>query len=200
MSQNIRELRAMAHAILTHADCYKWSLQGFGMLRLHLDDDVRLHIWDDRYRVPDVSLIHDHAQWGLKSTIISGAMRNTRFAFSDRVAPSSVELTEPYGLYRYATIKAGVGGGMVSESKLCILKASKAEKYGPGGSYSQEPNEIHLSWPDNGCVTIMAKTPNDTDTARVFWPHNKQWVSAEPRAATRDEVDTIVANALRGWT
>lgn len=200
MNQNIRELRAMAHAILTHADCYKWSLQGFGMLRLHLDDDVRLHIWDDRYRVRDVSVIHDHAQWGLKSTIISGAMRNTRFAFSDRVAPSSVNLTAPHGLYRYATIKAGVGGGIVSESKFCILTAGKTEKYKTGDSYSQEADEIHLSMPQSGTVTIMTKTPNDTDTARVFWPHDMQWVSAEPRAATRDEVDAIVAGALRGWT
>lgn len=46
--------------ILSNPENFKWSIQGLGMLRVYLSDEVRLHIWDSRFKVPGVSPLHNH--------------------------------------------------------------------------------------------------------------------------------------------
>jgi hypothetical protein len=56
--------KALVKNILEKATSYKWSLQGFGMLRLYLSKDVRMHVWHPDFAVKKVS--HDpHAPMGL---------------------------------------------------------------------------------------------------------------------------------------
>lgn len=181
--------RAAARFILEHAENLEWSLQGLGMLRLHMGHDTRLHVWDLRHARPGASPIHDHLQWGLTSTVVSGRMVNYRY-FED-----------PAGdLYRFATLKAGYGCHFKHEPRLIRLRRGGDEIYLPGSSYSQLPEEIHWSVPDNGTVTIMRKEPTaDGESARVFWPEGTEWGSAEPRPATPDEVRVITQYALQVW-
>lgn len=185
------ELQAMARQLLERANDHQWSLQGMGMLRLHLPGDCRLHIWDKRYRVPGVSMIHDHLQWGLKSTIISGSLLNRKYVETPDGDP-----------YLYATIKPGYGTHFKHEPRPISLSqlGLYQQIHYPGDSYQQAPSEIHETEAEDGTVTIMRKTPTRDESARVFWPVGSEWGSAEPRAASAMVVAAIVANALARWT
>lgn len=182
------QAKTLARAILSNASAYEWSLQGMGMLRLHLPDNYRLHVWDSRFRVRGVSMIHDHLQWGLHSTIIAGHLRNRQYVEADHGAP-----------YEFAVLKPGYGCFFKEEPKLTRLVLAGAIPYEPGQEYSQEPDEIHETDALDGTVTLMQKFPTDDESARVFWPAGTQWGSAEPRPATPDEVREITTNALARW-
>lgn len=185
----IDAMRALVRAILSNAHAFKWSLQGMGMLRLHLPGDYRLHVWDSRYRVPNVSMVHDHLQWGLHSTIISGELTNRRYhAVADGGVP-----------YVFGVLKPGEGCYFKSGPEPVLLRALRPDHYGPGDAYQQQPDEIHESDPLDGTVTLMRKLPTSDESARVFWPAGGQWVSAEPRAASVEEVADITSRSLERW-
>ncbi len=188
---NITIAKTLARAILTNAHAYEWSLQGMGMLRLHLPNDWRLHVWDSRFRKPGVSMIHDHLQWALESTIIAGQLTNRRY----RIVLDATN-AKPY---LFATLKPGYGCYFKHEPQPCMLSAELPRTYGPGESYSQRPEEIHETDALDGTVTLMRKRVTDDESARVFWPAGTEWGSAEPRRATADEVATITGDALRKW-
>jgi hypothetical protein len=187
--ERLEKLRTLAKFVLENALKFEWSLQGLGMLRLYIGDDTRLHVWDRRFAFPGATPIHDHQQWSLHSTVLSGRMINYRF----------IEATdgEPF---MYKTIRAGMGCVDLSGENLTILKRQPAEVYDAGRSYWQRPEEIHESDPINGTVTIMSKTPTKTpEAARVFWPKGASWGSAEPRPATASEIAAITGYALLWW-
>ncbi len=163
-----------------------WTMQGFGFLRLRIDDNTRLHIWDTRLREPGVSDIHDHAQWAFTSHVISGSIVNIRYLINDTGQPHSM-----------ATLKCGIGGGMCNDSiKPVGLVAGKPELYLPGESYSQDPDEIHRTLPADGTVTLITQQRRDVDTARVFWPLGSSWGAAIPRQASAQEIDEVGGFAL----
>jgi hypothetical protein len=199
MSSDLRkvylaEQRRMAEARLRDWAAHSWTLQGFGMLRLHLPDNHRLHIWDSRYRVPGVSDIHDHMQWGFKSTVIAGELLNQHYHEVAANWPGSIAFDS-------VTLKPGVGTHFKDEVRRVWLVQPTAarQRLVAGDSYRQAPREIHSSHPVDGTVTLMQKFPTGDDSARVFWPAGGRWVSAEPRPATPEEVDSIVSYALRRW-
>lgn len=189
------EAQALASAILHHANHFEWSLQGMGFIRLHLVGHCRLHVWDKRYRVPGVSMIHDHLQWALNSTILSGELVN-RIYRENSVQDFGV--SQPYLV---ATIKPGMGCYFKSEPHLTHLSPMLLpERLLPGDTYRQAPDVIHETDAIDGTVTIIRKEPTPDDSARVFWPAGTEWGSAEPRRATPDEVADIVGRALTRWT
>lgn len=183
--------RVFAQFILEKASRFDWSIQGMGFLRLYLPNNCRLHIWDSRYRVPGVSMVHDHLQWGLESTIIAGQLTNIRYS-------TSLDQSNPN--YMFTTLKAGYGCYFKHDPKPIGLSSHLPEVYHCGQKYFQKPSEIHRTDAMDGTVTIMQKHPTkDADSARVFWLSDEQWVSAEPRKAEPDEVKDIVQNALDKW-
>lgn len=187
------ESQALASAILHHANHFEWSLQGMGFIRLHLVGHCRLHVWDRRFRVPGVSMIHDHLQWALNSTILSGELVNRIYL----EGPSAA-----YGVpFDWATIKPGAGCYFKSEPKRTyLLPQILPERLLPGDTYRQAPDVIHETDAQDGTVTIIRKEPTPDDSARVFWPAGTEWGSAEPRRATPEEVAAIVGVALTRWT
>jgi hypothetical protein len=167
-----------------------WTMQGFGFLRLKISDSMRLHVWDSRLREAGVSDIHDHTQWAFTSHIISGSLVNIRY----EVCQPTCDNAQPYNM---ATLKCGIGGGMIDGStKLAHLLAGKPELYLPGSSYRQEPDEVHRTMPADGTVTLIEQERRDVDTARVFWPIGGTWGDAIPRQATKDEVANVGSFAL----
>lgn len=168
-----------------------WSLQGFGMLRLYLSDEIRLHIWHYDYAVENVSTIHTHP-WDFTSEIIVGRIANFRYL----VSPDSTDPKLPP--YRFATIKCGPGGGMRDESRMVVRLAEQyPETYLAGHCYRQTADEIHRTEAYNGTVTLVTrKFRADPDHARVFWPAQEHWVSAEPRPAKPKEVLAFTEKAL----
>lgn len=191
MNQQLRMLQTSVKFILENAGKFKWSIQGMGMLRLYMGN-TRLHIWDQSYANPGVSMIHDHAQWALRSTIIAGELINQRYAGYD----SPLQKGRYLRAYNYATLKAGYGCKFMESPKRIWLRELEPEYYMAGDTYSQQPNEIHETKPCGIVITMMEKTPTDTDTARVFWPVWEQWGTAEPREATPSEINDITAKAL----
>lgn len=187
---HVLNARALARVILENAGGFRWTLQGLGMLRLHLADNTRLHVWDARFAFPGASPIHDHLQWGLHSTVLSGRLTNTRFVENSAGEP-----------FMYAVLKAGVGCFFKDGPHAARLARLPSEVYEAGDCYEQRPEEIHETGATPGTVTIMRKTPTaDGESARVFWPAGSEWGSAEPRAATPEEVKAIVGLALDSWT
>lgn len=179
----------------------RWSIQGFGMLRVHLPGDYRLNVWDSRHRVKDVSLIHDHP-WHFESLVVSGRLVNRRF--------TTMPMTHSRGdLVEWAKLKPGPGGGLLgriasgrerSDGGVVKLVAHEPEVYRAGDTYQQARDEVHRSDPEDGCVTFNRRHERlAVDEARVFWPAGSSWVSAEPRLATREEVKAVVGRALAGW-
>jgi len=180
----------LVRQILMTAFAHQWTLQGFGMLRLHLNDNVRLHVWDDRYRVPNVSMIHDHLQWGFESSVVAGQITNHRYTENN---------SGKGGPYEFMVIKPGADAYAKTEPKTVFLEETEIEFLHAGMTYSQAPSEIHRSEAANGTVTLMRKHLTDDDSARVFWEAGTSWVDAKPRAATYSEVNDIVGNALASW-
>jgi len=168
-----------------------WSIQGFGMLRLYLTKEIRLHVWDARFMVPNVSLVHDHP-WNFFSRVIAGQIENARYYVREPDAGSPN--------YFFSTIQCGPGGGMRSEPKLIGLARHPSHTYIEGQSYSQEASEIHDTDYRDGTVTLVERTfKQDTEHARVFWKESEQWISAEPRKADEQEVEQICHRALSNW-
>jgi hypothetical protein len=156
-----------------------WSLQGFGMLRLYLTKEIRLHVWDSTYQVPNVSLLHDHP-WDFTSVVIAGHMENRLYS-------------QGHGTpFQYATILCGPGAGQKTEPQSILLYEYRSEQLDPGCIYHQAAEDIHASFPAPGTVTVVERFfKPDAEHARVFWPMGEQWVSAEPRPATNQEVMSI---------
>lgn len=181
-------LKASIKALLRCATEYEWSLQGLGMLRLYLEPDIRLHVWSREHAVEDVSVIHTHP-WHFTSTIIAGELRNIRYA------------THPDGQrFMQQLLQCGPGGCLKSQPEMVKLRVDVDESFSEGETYSQAATVRHASFPEDGTVTIIKRAPTgDPDHALVFWPFGRDWVSAEPRRATPDEVDQITRNALARW-
>ena len=180
-------MKELAQMILMNASAFEWSLQGMGMLRLHMPNDTRLHVWDSRYRAPGASMIHDHLQWGLHSTIVAGRLTNCRYVEGEGAD------------YMVRTLKPGYGYFWKEEAKVTRLFALPPDNYYEGGQYTQRPAEIHETDAMDGTVTFMRKTPTADESARVFWPVGTEWGSAEPRRATPEEVRDITQFSLDRW-
>lgn len=180
--------KPLTKAVLTHALNYEWSLQGLGMLRTYLAPDVRLHVWDSRHAFDDVSEMHTHP-WNFVSHVIAGEVSQVRYIESDLGIP-----------WQKQKIFCGIGGGLTGEPQEVKLQACYKETYGEGHVYQQNANEIHISSPLDGTVTIVERQfLEDADHAYVFFPVGESWVTAEPRMASPSEVLTITSYALHRW-
>ena len=179
---------ALVRKVLENAEHFEWTLQGFGMLRTYLSDEIRLHVWDSRYATENVSLLHDHP-WDFASLIVAGELRQHRY-----VVAAEGET------FQFSTIQCGPGGCMKAEPQPVVLRRLPEEHYTAGAVYLQRAAEIHESRPADGTVTLISRAfKKDTEHARVFWREGEHWVSAEPRPATADEVRAITRYALDTW-
>lgn len=181
--------KTLVKHILRNARDYNWSLQGFGMLRLYLPDDTRLHVWDERYQVPNVSLIHDHP-WDFESVIVAGELHNTRY-YKGPLHQGSPMMER--------TIRPGEGFEILAEDVSCQLVACAVETYKEGARYLQAADEIHGSSYVRGTVTLVKRRRVGADVAKVYYPAGEEWVSGEPRKATEKEVIDICDYAHDTW-
>lgn len=188
-------VKPLVRSIIEHPFDHEWSLQGFGMLRTYLDSkDLRLHIWDSRFKVADVSELHTHP-WNFHSYVVSGEVKNRRY--TKNPADSILIGIAEAGVYREQEILCGEGGHETDRSREVALVPGRLERVFENDHYSQLAHEIHRSEPVDGTVTIIAREfLDDDDHAFVYVPQDQEWVSAEPRPATREEVGEICAKAF----
>lgn len=188
--------KQLVKTILENASAFKWSLQGLGMLRLYLSTEVRLHVWDSRYAVPNVSTVHDHP-WSFESYVVAGQVHQFRYK---ETTPADGQLWAESEPYLFSVLQCGPGGCAKTQPQPIRLCKMQRERYWEDCSYVQTHDEIHESIPEDGTVTIVTRTfREDTEHARVFWPYGTDWVSAEPRPAMPAEVYSITSNALNRW-
>lgn len=162
--------------MLAHADAFDWSLQGFGMFRLYLRQDLRIHVWDSKFATSAVSTIHTHP-WDFKSTVIQGIIRNVVYE----------EVKGPH-THNIQTIRCGCGGGLEGEPRTSRVQEDYSVTYSAGDSYREGASVLHESNPADGTITIVERQfLHDTEHALVAWPIGQNWVSAEPRPATKAE-------------
>jgi len=180
--------------ILEHPHDFKWQVQGLGMMRLYLSKAVRLHIWDSSLKVPGVSALHTHP-WHMKSTVIFGRYKQHRYSqLEDGVFNKHQEE------FNCATIECGENACITEPSIKVRLLENPQEVHLPLQSYEQKADEIHLSTPEDGTVTLVERTfLEDVDHAKVFWRGNGSWVDAKPRAATCDEINQVTRRVLETW-
>jgi len=168
----------------------EWQVQGLGMLRTYLSKERRLHVWNSALKFPGASEMHTHP-WDFRSYVVAGVVRNFRFV--------EMEQGSVYGSYKRQTIKCGVGGGLVGEPEEVNLWMREPEEYVEGETYFEEAEEIHMSVPSDGTVTIVKrKFKEDVDHAYVFW-QDGEWGTAEPREATREEISMTLTHSLNTW-
>lgn len=183
--------------VLREFDRWDWTWQGFGMIRMYLDQEkrYRLNIWDERSKVPGVSLIHDHP-WSFISTIYAGQIENRRYSCFEIYGDRRLDTPNTHYVKRIITGEAGhdVTSGPVP----CVLRETSRETYGPGETYCQRLDEVHETRAKIGTVTINDRTePTQEYSARVFWHKNEPtWVSAKPRMAQKFEIDRAIKSAL----
>lgn len=188
LSAPLAVISAMVYDILQRPSNREWSVQGFGMLRTYFGaaDRFRLNVWTRVLAVPDVSIIHDHP-WDFQSWVLAGAFRNVRYHPS--VGSSNFLMQK---------IKTGPGGGPLTSPQECCLRAEAVETYYPGDTYHQRAEEVHASFYDDGSVTLNDRRRRGArDDAYVFWPLGTEWVDAQPRPATDEEVWETTRVALR---
>lgn len=164
---------------------WTWSVQGFGMLRLYIRQIGRLHIWDSALEYPNVSKVHTHS-WDLKSTVVCGCVRNTRFAEEQVIGHA----------YKKHRLLTGYQARPVTEAVDTRLLSWPVETYFPGDVYAQHAHEIHRTDALDGTVTIMARNEDVNGEADVFWPVGCSWGTATPRQATPEEIRGSVTKAL----
>lgn len=183
--------------ILEHAEHYEWELKGLGIMRTYLSEDAKLHVWDSRYRVPNVSMIHEHP-WTFESTIIAGCLHQARFTATPMLesAVNDVDVNP----YMRSIVQCGPGGCLLAEPTLVHLNTRGEEVYGEGERYQQVFDEIHRSFPEDGTVTIVRRVDyKEAQAAAVYWPHGEEWVSSDPVMATPGKIRDIANYALRRW-
>lgn len=185
-------LKGRIKSTLVDALDYEWTLQGFGMLRLYLPGGQRLHVWSKRHKVQNVSEIHTHP-WNFRSTIVAGCLRNHIYRVGGIPSCSGEWMYEQ-------KIRCGEGGGLTGERERKYLYLETLDIFHEGDTYEQRYDEIHLSEPYDGCVTLVERVVpegNSPDHACVYYPVGTEWVSAEPRPATEQEILEITRNALK---
>ncbi len=165
-----------------------WTSQGFGMLRLYpksLDGDCRLNFWHTAFRTADNSMTHDHP-WHLHSRVLRGTLTNVRYVEVDGAMRGAVK----YDKYR---IRTGEGGGLVAGMEQVFMAPSLVEVVTAGQEYSQLANEIHLSVPSDGALTINRRERVEGEKeAYSLCPADETWTSAEPRPAAEWELDFML--------
>lgn len=196
--------RALARSILEEAvkrpSERGWTLQGFGMLRAYLADDMRLHVWCPDLAVRGVSTIHDHP-WRFSSFVVAGVVENFRYEIEGGgpLEDESPRLSQGWMPYMVRRIKPGEGLQVLAEDAPVWIRRLGLERVRAGAWYFQEPDEVHESRPAPGTVTLIQRQRVGEDVARTFYPRGGSWVSGEPRRATDAEVVHACQGAIDRW-
>lgn len=189
--------KLLVKKILEHAKDYEWELKGLGMMRTYLSEDTKIHVWDSRHAVPNVSLTHEHP-WSFESTVIAGRLLQYRLTAIPMLDNALTD--HPVHPYMRSVVQCGPGGCLLADPTLVHLERHAREVYTEGQSYSQLCDEIHQSYPDDGTVTVVRRINyREPRAAAVYWPHGTDWVSSDPVMATPSKIEDIAQRSLNLW-
>jgi hypothetical protein len=136
-------LRNFVALVLRNPQSFNWTVQGLGQMRLYLNDELRLHVWDPTRATPGSSTKHSHP-WDFDGSIIVGKIVNFRYTLTHPNDPAGL-------LHQYQTIMCGTGvDPAFGDPRDVWLKKGPPELLFEGASYSQRHDEIHESCPTPG--------------------------------------------------
>lgn len=175
----------------------KWTVQGLGMMRTYIPGEYnfRLHVWNNKAKVPGVSVLHTHP-WDFHSHVLAGRLVNHTFTeiSRDKLYPADGDLV----VVKHQ-LKCGEGGGLQEYTHRIILRPAATDEYHPGTTYAEFGIIPHYTEYIDGTVTLVRRYPltdGDPDMAYVYYLESEGWVSAEPRPATLEEIDEYCEAAL----
>jgi hypothetical protein len=179
-------MKPLVKSILEHPLDRQWSLQGLGMLRLYLSDELRLHVWNQHYAVEGVSAIHTHP-WSFQSIVIAGHVNQYLYREHNRGE-----------IYNYSEITCGQDDQTLRPKTIRLMR--ELQEFKNGEVYSQHKDDIHESFPTLGTVTLCLRIfENDRDHAKVFWPHHTNFISAAARPASDEEILAMTQASLERY-
>ena len=190
--------KPLVAALIARSLVTDWSLQGLGMFRMYLSKKIRLHVWaPSKFAVENVSTIHTHP-WDFTSTVIAGAITDVLYGEDVAEALFVARMTGQKPTHNKQQIVCGPGGGIFGDSQTTNLFVRGRTAFKERQYYQRRANEVHESRPTDGTVTIIEREfHDDSEHAYVYFPFGKEWVSAEPRPATTDEVAAMKEIAAR---
>ena len=169
-----------------------WSLQGFGMLRMYLDDrkTYRLHVWHDGHCVENVSDIHTHP-WDLQSRVVAGLLTNVRYM----EAPNR---TQRHPIHRLLIVPGEDAKKGLAKPDSVSLRVVSREAYHPGAVYNQRADEIHRTVFAPGTVTVIDRERRGLPDRAYSYYRGSAWVDAAPRPAkSLDEIRVALTEARK---
>lgn len=178
--------KKIAKEILETSSERSWTIQGFGKMSTNITANARLHIWDRALLNPRVPAVHSHS-YDFKSFVVVGRVRNLKFFES------------PDG-DSWNKVLVSSAGQLMSGFDVAPLLEHPMEVYSEGTQYEQPFGDVHLSFPDDGTVTLvewdLTQAPKHM---KVYWRGKAPWADAKARPATPDEVLAVSKNALDTW-
>lgn len=181
------EIREIVRGVLYAPHEREWSLQGLGMFRTYLTDELRLQVWDEEEADPAASRLHNHP-WSFESVILAGEMTNCRFVEDD----SGEE-------HQRVRIFCGPEGHTLGDVERAPLLALPEERLLQGGRYAMDATEVHDTQTLRGTVSLIQRTfRSDRTTATVYWREGP-WGSAGAVTASPEQVTRITRLALDRW-
>lgn len=183
--ESLKAMQAMARHIIDNAKPEAWSYQGFGMLRIYLAPEVRLHIWCPNQKAPDVTDIHSHP-WNFTSWVVAGRIINREW---------QKMYAKPITHIAHKIITGE--NAEILESHPVTLQIVSQASYAAGDRYPQDYHDIHQTEAVEGTVTIIVRKRVTGDLAYSYATKNRPWVDARPRPATLSEIEYFTQCAKR---
>lgn len=167
---------------------YEWELQGFGMLRTYIDKDTRLQIWLKEFIVPNVTDVHTHP-WDFTSYIYQGRVTNYSFHESSTQRP----YLDRYEEYDRCLILTGEKA-FVHEKTKVFLQMCNTDIFTKGKIYKHRRDVPHRIRFTDGTITILTKSNIQEHNLAYSYVKgiDNEWVSAAPRPATKEEIQTFI--------
>ena len=172
---------------------YEWELQGFGMLRTYIDKDTRLQIWLKEFIVPNVTDVHTHP-WDFESFIYQGHITNFVFRESSHDGPPYVGAEA----YDRCLILTGENA-YVHERNKVFLKIHGIYNFTKDDNYFHHKDIPHRINFKDGTITILTKSNIQEDNLAYSYVKGvgNDWVSAAPRPAPKEEIQTFIDAASK---
>ena len=143
----------------------KYQVHGNGILRIRLQDDLYLHIYDPRIPRQKVRTdIHDH-RFGFISKILQGEL--TQIKYNVTLGPTGDVR------YRLAEVDGQVENGLMLTNKYEELIVIEKQTFRAGEEYILHPQEIHQVFSPGLTITLLKKTEYSGIEPRIFIPEGQ---------------------------
>ena len=168
---NLFELRQMAAGLIPHL---KWRANGLGLLQAYITEgdgsELRMHIWDPTLRRDGIQgngNAHDH-RFDMRATVLHGSVRHDEIELTESEVGEWA--TFPVTHARQALAKHGTFDSSVSHDGKRYDREICHHRILVGTQYQLPKFRFHCAETDELAITLVAKSAQSTDKARILAP------------------------------